>query len=178
VLIRSGTFDVLRCLAFGCIVIGIVWSARRFARRGPTVRAELPLARTGDPALGGLRAFAVRVAPVALAFAGLAALAAASRLGHRALVLTDRGGMMHAEPFEFVGSAKDLDPGDVWVVNHTSRAVSCNHMVSGVYQVQHTIGTVIAPGEGLAVLQAPEIAGRHYTPRDSDANTMWLTWER
>ncbi len=177
-LIRSATFDVLRCVAFGCIVIGIVWGARRFTRGRPTVRAELPLARTGDPVFGGLRAFAVRIAPVALALAGLASLAAASRLGHRAMVLTERDGILHAEPFEFLGSAKDLDHGDVWVVNHTSRTVSCNHMVFGVYQVQHTMGTVIAPGEGLAVLQAPEIVGRHYTPRELDANKLWLTWER
>jgi len=175
VLIRSATFDVLRCVAFGCIVVGIVWAVRRFMRARPTVRAELPQARTGDLALSGLRAFAVRIAPVALALAGLMSLAAASRLGHRALVLTERGGTVHAESFEFLGAAKDLDPGDIWVVNHTTRAVSCNHMLFGTYHVQRTMGTVIAPGEGLAVLQTPELIGDG-EPSEVDPNTLWLTW--
>lgn len=185
VLIRAATFDLFRCIAFACVLLGIGWSVRRRSRGRPTVRAELPVARTGDPALVRLRAFCARVAPVVLSLAGVAALAAASQRGHRALVLTERNGTLHAEPFELVGTAKDLDAGDVWVVNRTTHVVSCNHFgdVSGgvlwVWLRREVPVAVIAPGEGVAVRKTPVVLGPdEEIPAEVDDDRLWLRWTR
>jgi hypothetical protein len=177
VLIRSATFDVLRCAAFALVVIGVFAILRRFVRARPTKRAVLPLARTGDQPL---RAFVMRVAPVALAIAGVAALATASRFGHRALVLTDRAGTVHVEHYELVGTAKDLDPGDVWLVNRTSRPIACNHMPLGDFIHRKLVpeGWTIEPGQSLAVMFMPTYFGPDQEPMVMDGGTLWLTWAR
>ncbi|HEY3801661.1 MAG TPA: hypothetical protein VGL61_03605 [Kofleriaceae bacterium] len=180
-LICSATYDVLRCAAFALIVLGVFLMLRRFVRMRPTRRAELPLARTGDQ--GGviaLRAFAMRVAPVVLAIAGVAALATTNRFGHRALVLTDRAGAVHAEHYEFIGTAKDLDPGDVWIVNRTSRPVACNHMPLGdfIHRKLAPEGWTIEPGQALAVMFMPTYFGPDQEPPVMDGGTLWVTWAR
>ena len=177
VLIRSGTFDLVRCGAFALIVIGVFVLLRRMVRARPTARAALPLARTGEQPL---RAFALRVAPVVLALVGFAALAAGNRLGHRALVLTDRAGIVHVERYEFVGTAQGLDPGDVWIVNRSSRAITCNHVPFGDFIHRKLVphGWDIEPGHALAVMFMPTYFGPDQQPLVIDGSTLWLTWAR
>jgi len=178
-LIRSAVYDVLRCLAFLGIVAGIGMIVQRIAHGRPTVRAALPLARIGTRR--GFAAFARRALPFALVLAGLASLGALNRMGHRVLVVTERAGMLHAERLELVGAApdKDLDDGDVWIVNHAARAIACKHLPFNKVlwgSPMESDAFVIEPGHGLAVEHMPQFVGPEHEPPRMTGDTLWLTW--
>ena len=180
-LLRSAAYDVLRCLAFLGIVVGIGMIVQRIANSRPTVRAALPRARIGGGR--GFVAFARRALPLALVLGGLASLGGLNRMGHRVLVVTERAGMLHAERLELVGVApdKDLLDGDVWIVNQATRAIACKHLPFDKLLWGSPMSNdafVIEPGQGLAVERMPQFIGPEHEPAEMDGETLWLTWAR
>jgi hypothetical protein len=176
VLIRAATFDLLRCVAFAGIVAGATVLLRRFLKATPIRRAPLPEARVG---VRGTRSFIARTAPVVLVIGSLAALATSTRIAHRALLITDRGGAMHVEHDVLLGtvaSSHDFD-GDVWVINRASRALRCVHEPFGSWAYSPA-AFLIPAGEAGTLPRVPENIGPDHEPRDWDGESLWLTWER
>jgi hypothetical protein len=176
VLIRAATFDLLRCAAFVGIVAGATVLLRRLLRARPIRRAALPEARIGDRRTSG---FIARIAPVVIVLGSLAALAASTHIGHRALVITERGGAMHVDHDVLLGdiaSTRDID-GDVWVINRSSRALRCFHEPYGSWAYSPE-AFVIPPGEVGTLPRIPQNIGPTNEPRDWDGDSLWLTWER
>jgi hypothetical protein len=180
-LLRLAAFDVLRCLAFLGIVAGLAMIVQRLTRGRPTLRAALPRARIGGGR--GSAAFARRALPFALVLAGLASLGALNRMSHRVLMVTERAGMLHAERLELVGTApdKNLDDGDVWIVNRAPRAIACKHLPFDKLLWGSPMANdafVIEPGQALAVDRMPQFIGPSQEPAEMDGETLWLTWAR
>jgi hypothetical protein len=176
VLIRAATFDLLRCIAFAGIVAGATVLLRRLLKATPTRRAALPEARIGDR---GTRSFIARIAPVVLVIGSLAALAASTRIAHRALVITERGGAMHVEHDVLLGtiaSTRDFH-GDIWAINRTSRALRCVHQPFGSWAYSPA-AFVIPAGEAGTLPRIPENIGPDAEPREWEGDSLWLTWER
>ncbi|HEX4453236.1 MAG TPA: hypothetical protein VH143_20335 [Kofleriaceae bacterium] len=175
-LIRAATFDLLRCMAFAGVVAGATVLLRRLLRARPSRRAELPEARIGDHRTGG---FIARIAPVVIVLGSLAALAASTRIAHRALVITERGGAMrvaHDVSLGDIASTRDLD-GDVWVINRSSRALRCIHEPFGSWAYSPE-AFVIPPGEAGTLPRIPQNIGPDDQPREWEGESLWLTWER
>ncbi|HEY1548330.1 MAG TPA: hypothetical protein VGG28_10935 [Kofleriaceae bacterium] len=175
-LIRATTFDLLRCVAFTGIVAGATVLLRRLLKATPVRRAPLPEARIGDR---GTRGFIARIAPVVVVLGSLAALGASTRIAHRALMITERGSAMHVEHDVLLGtisSAHDFD-GDIWVINHSSRAVRCIHEPFGSWAYSPA-AFVIPAGESGTLPRVPQNIGPDDQPHQWDVESLWLTWER
>jgi hypothetical protein len=173
---RAATFDLLRCVAFAGIVAGATVLLRRLLKATPIRRAALPEARLGER---GIRTFIALIAPVVLVIGSLAALATSTRIAHRALVITDRGGAMHVDQEVTLGepsSTHALD-GDVWVINRSARRVRCVHQPFGSWA--YSPGAFVIPaGEAGTLPRIPENIGPNDEPREWDGSSLWLTWER
>jgi hypothetical protein len=177
VLIRAASFDVLRCVAFAVAVLGVVLAVARWLRHRPGMRAALPVARIGERRFAP---FVARVAPVAIAVAGLASLAAANRFAHHALVLTDRGGTVHAEPLVLLGGVPDPEftDEDVWIINRASRDVECRSQARDYSRIGVGNRIVIERGRSVAVPFMPRYVGPEHEPIALGAGELWLTWAR
>jgi hypothetical protein len=175
-LIRSATFDVLRCVAFAAIVAGTTVMIRRLVRAVPIRRAAVPEARIGERRVAS---FIARIAPVAVILVALAALLTSTKLAHHALIVTDRAGVLHVEHEISLGQVaptRDID-GDVWVINRSSRALQCVHMPFGDWAYSRE-AFVIAAGEAATLPRIPQNIGPDDVPREWESSSLWLTWER